>query len=1009
MNSMNYLGKFISNFRYVYNEINAATLTGAIDVIVVEQLDGSFTCSPFHVRFGKIGVLRSREKVVDIEINGEPVDIHMKLGESGEAFFVEEVPADELGDDDFIPPHLACSPIPISSGFADRFLVSDDQDADDPTWKGFNKQILEVDEDAEPSSTPKVVIAGGSVPKTFRAETIENETTRLAVNTANSEFRPISGTNLIERNDSEGSLEVVPSKSATDLTKEESPVVERTSTSLPGSKRRRRKKSVLKKKNNSSTPRKNNNNINNEQHTENFDKKETVDSVPMFQMEDLDQSAVSSLQLVAKDSEDSNDSELMRLQDTTVESDLHFFSDTELTGCSPHGNREFSPVQSDTEFETKRGAGGVDGSDNKTGDELQQSWKWGQLPTSNHEETTGQEAARSVLHNMLGFMKKTKHIRHNPESEGIYLSDLKVDELDPEVAALYFPTSYKQSNQLTSNPEAGGHDEDAESGNGPSLPHSPHSVEGAIGGSKSLDSDFEEPKHSVFERRSYGEISMSLCGGLNTPNGPSEEQFLQHLVTYEDLANDPMLVENPNLVVRLDGKLYNWRSACPIIMSLVIYQKPLPQEVTSRLTSDLSPQPSTDGSIADSNKRKPSSRRSYSSWFTWGARAPASPAGGTIVGTETSRTSQEVKTEVLVSSAEETEQPKEDKIISETTVINEPETPITESPPLQLSSDTDKHEEKERGYAGSNSSDDSESENDKQRSKLQSLTIPLDRNRRLLTSSDKYRKTLRLTSEQIASLNLRDGANEVEFSVTTAYQGTSRCKCFLFKWRYDDKIVVSDIDGTITKSDVLGHILPIVGKDWAQSGVAKLFTKIKDNGYKLLYLSARAIGQSRLTREYLKSIKQEDLSLPEGPMLLNPTSLLTAFHTEVIEKKPEEFKISCLRDIQALFPPNSKPFYAGYGNKINDVWAYQAVGIPIFRIFTINHRGELKHELTQTFQSSYSKMSYIVDQMFPATHKSGQLLDDFSQFYYWREPIPELDLDAITSKVTDSVPSQVSS
>lgn len=54
-------------------------------------------------------------------------------------------------------------------------------------------------------------------------------------------------------------------------------------------------------------------------------------------------------------------------------------------------------------------------------------------------------------------------------------------------------------------------------------------------------------------------------------------------------------------------------------------------------------------------------------------------------------------------------------------------------------------------------------------------------------------------------------------------------------------------------------------------------------------------------------------------------------------------------------------------------------------------------------------MSYIVDQMFPATHKSGQLLDDFSQFYYWREPIPELDLDAITSKVTDSVPSQVSS
>jgi len=37
---------------------------------------------------------------------------------------------------------------------------------------------------------------------------------------------------------------------------------------------------------------------------------------------------------------------------------------------------------------------------------------------------------------------------------------------------------------------------------------------------------------------------------------------------------------------------------------------------------------------------------------------------------------------------------------------------------------------------------------------------------------------------------------------------------------------------------------------------------------------------------------------------------------------------------------------------LQDVWAYRAVGIPIMRIFTINTKGELKHELTQTFQSS---------------------------------------------------------
>ena len=54
----------MSYFQEFYSEINAATLTGAIDVIVVEQEDGTFKSSPFHVRFGKLGVLKAREKIV---------------------------------------------------------------------------------------------------------------------------------------------------------------------------------------------------------------------------------------------------------------------------------------------------------------------------------------------------------------------------------------------------------------------------------------------------------------------------------------------------------------------------------------------------------------------------------------------------------------------------------------------------------------------------------------------------------------------------------------------------------------------------------------------------------------------------------------------------------------------------------------------------------------------------------------------------------------------------------
>lgn len=38
---------------------------------------------------------------------------------------------------------------------------------------------------------------------------------------------------------------------------------------------------------------------------------------------------------------------------------------------------------------------------------------------------------------------------------------------------------------------------------------------------------------------------------------------------------------------------------------------------------------------------------------------------------------------------------------------------------------------------------------------------------------------------------------------------------------------------------------------------------------------------------------------------------------EVIEKKPEIFKIACLSDIRDLFNPKRQPFYAAFGNRTN--------------------------------------------------------------------------------------------
>lgn len=140
--------------------------------------------------------------------------------------------------------------------------------------------------DPEVSNSLKVVVAGGgSVVKTFKAETIEHEVSSKKLS---GDFKPIPKEALLDR-ESEGLEGSVPSKgiSGIDLNKDDdSPPSERISSSLPSSKRKRRKRSILKKKNNGNQRR----NSNIEQSDVNASsKKEQGECDPIFQIEDLDQ------------------------------------------------------------------------------------------------------------------------------------------------------------------------------------------------------------------------------------------------------------------------------------------------------------------------------------------------------------------------------------------------------------------------------------------------------------------------------------------------------------------------------------------------------------------------------------------------------------------------------------------------------------------------------------------------------------------------------------------------
>eukprot|EP01129_Flabellula_baltica_P011465 TRINITY_DN5027_c0_g1_i4.p1 TRINITY_DN5027_c0_g1~~TRINITY_DN5027_c0_g1_i4.p1 ORF type:complete len:419 (+),score=88.21 TRINITY_DN5027_c0_g1_i4:23-1279(+) len=84
------------------------------------------------------------------------------------------------------------------------------------------------------------------------------------------------------------------------------------------------------------------------------------------------------------------------------------------------------------------------------------------------------------------------------------------------------------------------------------------------------------------------------------------------------------------------------------------------------------------------------------------------------------------------------------------------------------------------------------------------------------------------TTAQLESMGLVKGKNVLQFRVESKHQGVQEIHTNVYLWDINAKVVISDIDGTITKSDLFGHILPVLGKDWSHSGVAELYTNIKE-------------------------------------------------------------------------------------------------------------------------------------------------------------------------------------
>ncbi|KAI0882297.1 LNS2-domain-containing protein [Annulohypoxylon maeteangense] len=268
-----------------------------------------------------------------------------------------------------------------------------------------------------------------------------------------------------------------------------------------------------------------------------------------------------------------------------------------------------------------------------------------------------------------------------------------------------------------------------------------------------------------------------------------------------------------------------------------------------------------------------------------------------------------------------------------------------------------------------------------------------------------YAKTLRLTSDQLKALNLKPGENSMSFTVNRA-----TCQAYMYLWKYDTPVVISDIDGTITKSDALGHVLNMIGRDWTHAGVAKLYSDIVENGYNIMYLTSRSVGQSDTTRAYLYGITQDGYRLPKGPTILSPDRTMAALRREIYLRKPHVFKMATLRDIRSLYGPDNHCFYAGFGNRLTDQISYRTVDVPRTRIFTINSNAEVSLDLLSLnkLKLSYINMTEVVNHFFPPVStlvKGGGV--DFTDFTYWRDMPLELNEFSASESEGDAEESDV--
>jgi phosphatidate phosphatase PAH1 len=187
--------------------------------------------------------------------------------------------------------------------------------------------------------------------------------------------------------------------------------------------------------------------------------------------------------------------------------------------------------------------------------------------------------------------------------------------------------------------------------------------------------------------------------------------------------------------------------------------------------------------------------------------------------------------------------------------------------------------------------------------------------------------------------------------------GTAEANLFL--WSSNDRILVCDIDGTITKSNVRGlwDTVWVDTYDHIHPDIARFLNHITSERHHVVYVTSRPLSLLTKTRKFLKTFQQHSITLPVGPIFCNPKGLAAVLVSELLWKDIYLDKREILIS-QIVLPfeivGTAVPLVAGFGNSVTDTMAYEMAGISLSCIYQINQEGIITC-FDKTPGSTYSK------------------------------------------------------